>query len=490
MWTIAAIYLLLLQSPESEHRRAVELAAAGDIEQAKAILLTQQDKNPNDKRFPIELAAIGFKAGNYREARRYIHRALRIDPDDIYANDFNATVYLLQNNAEAALKYWNRIGRPHIENVQTDPEVSIDPVLWDRSFAFSPASTLTLEDFQNTKARLEFLDVLSLARFEFVPVGESFDVVLHAIPRTGGIGSGKLSTVAALARGLPYQTVEFDFRNLRSAGLNVSSLLRWDPKNRLARLRAAGPIQKNPRRRLDVSVDGRNEAWDVSQEEFTIQKLKASVGIESQVNARWSWASRLNASSRKSSKLHDRNGTLLTYEANVSYRFFSWPERRLTMDGATSFEFGRRFDKTTSMASLQWFPQAASDDYKATVLFNFGRVGGTVPFDEYFTLGLDRDHDLLLRGHPGTRDGRKGEGPIGPKFLLWNIDLQKNVLKQGLFTVGVGPFVDVAQMAGAASRFIDTGVQVRFLVLGAIRLDFSYGRDLQAGRNAFFYRSR
>ena len=160
------------------------------------------------------------------------------------------------------------------------------------------------------------------------------------------------------------------------------------------------------------------------------------------------------------------------------------------MDGATSFEFGRRFDKTTSMASLQWFPQAASDDYKATVLFNFGRVGGTVPFDEYFTLGLDRDHELLLRGHPGTRDGRKGEGPIGRKFLLWNIDLQKNVLKQGLFTVGVGPFVDVAQMTGTASPFIDTGVQVRFLVLGAIRLDFSYGRDLQAGRNAFFYRSR
>ena len=274
MWTIAALSLFLLQSPESEHKRALELAAAGNIEQAKAILVTEQEKNPNDKRFPIELAAIGFKAGNYREARRYIHRALRIDPDDIYANDFNATVYLLQNNTEAALKYWNRIGRPHIENVQTDPAVSIDPVLWDRSFAFSPASTLTLEDFRNTKARLEFLDVLSLARFEFVPVGESFDVVLHPIPRTGGIGTGKLSTVAALARGLPYQTVEFDFRNLRSAGLNVSSLLRWDPQKRRAWVRAAGPIQKNPQRRLDVSVDGRNENWDLSQEEFTIRKAE------------------------------------------------------------------------------------------------------------------------------------------------------------------------------------------------------------------------
>ena len=490
MWTIAALYLFLLQSPESEHRRALDLAAAGNVEQAKAILVTEQEKNPGDKRFPIELAAIGFKAGNYREARRHIHRALRIDPDDVYANDFVATVYLLQNNTEAALKYWNRIGRPHIENVQTDPAVPIDPVLWDRSFAFSPASILTLEDFRNTKARLEFLDVLSRARFEFVPAGESFDVVLHPIPRTGGIGTGKLTTVAALARGFPYRTVEFDFRNLRSAGLNVSSLLRWDPQKRLASVRAAGPIQKNPRRRFDILADGRNEIWDLPQEEFTLRKLRASAGIESQVNARWSWASRLNASTRRSGKLHDRNGTLLTYEADVAYRFFSWPERRLTMDGGASFEFGRRFNRTTSMALLQWFPQAASDDVKATVSFHFGRVGGAVPFDENFTLGLDRDSELLLRGHPGTRDGRKGEGPIGPKFLLWNIDLQKNVLKQGLFTVGAGPFVDVAQVAGTTPRFMDAGVQVHFLLLSSIRLDFSYGRDLRAGRNAFFYRSR
>ena len=102
MWTIAALYLFLLQSPESEHRRALDLAAAGNVEQAKAILVTEQEKNPGDKRFPIELAAIGFKAGNYREARRHIHRALRIDPDDVYANDFVATVYLLQNNTESA----------------------------------------------------------------------------------------------------------------------------------------------------------------------------------------------------------------------------------------------------------------------------------------------------------------------------------------------------------------------------------------------------
>src|SRR5437868_5038281 len=101
MWIATAALLFLLQSPESEHKRAVDLAETGSLEQAKAILLVEQNKNPRDKRFPTELAGIEFKAGDYGEARRYIRRALQIDPEDVYANDFIATLYLLQNNTEA-----------------------------------------------------------------------------------------------------------------------------------------------------------------------------------------------------------------------------------------------------------------------------------------------------------------------------------------------------------------------------------------------------
>ena len=61
-----ALALLLLQSPELEKNRA------------------------------LELAGIGFRAGNYVDAQRHIRRVLRSEPSNAYANNFLAITYLLQ----------------------------------------------------------------------------------------------------------------------------------------------------------------------------------------------------------------------------------------------------------------------------------------------------------------------------------------------------------------------------------------------------------
>src|SRR5262245_55885929 len=189
MWLASALALLLLQSPQLERNRA------------------------------IELAGIGFRAGNYVEAQRHIRQVLRSEPADAYANDFLATTYLLQDNPEAALKYWNRIGAPRIANVRTEPVAPVDPILWDRAFAFSPAAALFLKDFEDTKARFDSLGVLSRYRFEFLPAGaagEDFDIVVHALP--ADTFGGWPAAAVALGRGLPYETLQYDFRNIHSAG--------------------------------------------------------------------------------------------------------------------------------------------------------------------------------------------------------------------------------------------------------------------------------
>src|SRR5207245_6852395 len=95
-----------------------------------------------DKRFPLELAGIAYKTNKYSEAKTNLRRALRLDEDDAYANDFLATIYLLEDNLEAALKYWNRVGTASAGGIKPDPEPRKDPVLLDRAFAFSPASLL------------------------------------------------------------------------------------------------------------------------------------------------------------------------------------------------------------------------------------------------------------------------------------------------------------------------------------------------------------
>jgi hypothetical protein len=459
MWLATALALLLFQSPQVEKNRA------------------------------IELAGIGFRAGNYVQAQRHIRKVLRSEPDDAYANDFLATTYLLQNNPEAALKYWNRIGAPRIADIRTEPETPVTTILWDRAFAFSPAAPLSLKDFEDTKARIDSLGVLVRYRFEFMPVGaagEDFDIVLRALAANSF--GGWPGTIVALARGLPYQTVQYDLRNIRSAGLNVATLARWDSQKRRLWLQASEPIHRDPRHRVELSLDGRDEGWNTGAQQFRLRKTEAAISIRSQ--ARWSWANRVRASSRTSGKTGDRNGFLLTYEASIRRRVLSVPERRLSVNTSAGFEFGKQFDRTTAMAVLEWLPRSVGDDYKSTVSIQAGRAAGVVPFDEYFALGLDRDHEYLLRGHPGIQDGRKGAGPIGREFLLANFDVQKNLFHGGFFKASAGPFLDVARLRRSEPTSVDTGIQFRVSLVSGLALDFSYGINLHTHRGVFFYRSR
>src|SRR5260370_22352794 len=97
---------------------------------------------PHDPRFPIELAGVAFKQKHYPRATGLLRQALKLAPQDTYANDFLGTLYFLQGNLDAALKYWNRVAKPQVVELRTDPLPQVSPALLDRAFAFSPASML------------------------------------------------------------------------------------------------------------------------------------------------------------------------------------------------------------------------------------------------------------------------------------------------------------------------------------------------------------
>jgi hypothetical protein len=111
--------------------------------------------------------------------------------------------------------------------------------------------------------------------------------------------------------------------------------------------------------------------------------------------------------------------------------------------------------------------------------------------DELWMIGVERDSDLWLRGHIGTRDGRKGSSPIADRYVLSNTDFYRSVWGNGLISVKAGPFVDLARAAGPtiglAPRqwLIDVGGELKLSVLGTAVV-LTYGRDLRNGNNAFF----
>jgi hypothetical protein len=120
-----------------------------------------------------------------------------------------------------------------------------------------------------------------------------------------------------------------------------------------------------------------------------------------------------------------------------------------------------------------------------------GKTFGQQPFDELFMLGLERDNDLWMRAHIGTRDGRKGSAPLGSNYFLANWEINKNIYDNGLFGFRLSPFVDTGKITdsnphlGSQKWLWDTGVQLKFSVL-SVGLTFTYGKDLRSGANAFY----
>lgn len=149
------------------------------------------------------------------------------------------------------------------------------------------------------------------------------------------------------------------------------------------------------------------------------------------------------------------------------------------------------FAKFQGSFETHWFPQASGDDYEMQGRIRAGKTFGEITFDELFVLGVERDNDLWLRGHSGTRDGRKGSAPIGRNYFLSNWEIDKNVYSNSLINLKLGPFLDIGKVTdsspglGSQRWLWDLGVQAKVRALG-LGVAFSYGKDLHSGNHAFY----
>jgi len=239
------------------------LAQFGRFDDAYRALLTGHRIAPNDKRFPIELAGVSFKQKRNKAATAWLRRALHIDPTENYANDFLGTVYFLDGNLEAALKYWNKIDKPFIENLQPDHSLRIRPALLDHALAFSPASKLRLADFETSLVRLDGLQVFPNPRIQLAARTEGkFDAILNLRERNG-FGDNLWQALLSAFSGIAYQTVYPAYDNIAGSAINITSLARWDAQKRRLAASLSGPLHNNPKWRYQFGVDLRNETWDI-----------------------------------------------------------------------------------------------------------------------------------------------------------------------------------------------------------------------------------
>ena len=503
-------------SADLNYYYGVALAHLERLPEAKSALQAGTRLAPCDKRFPTELAGVDFKQNHFSRARHNLHRALRLDPKDSYANDFLATIYFLQGNLEAALKYWNRVGKPKITSVRNEPSLRVRPALLDHAFAFAPESVLTLDQFLASQKRVDMLEIFPSYRFELDARGDgNFDTVFRA-QELNGFGNTKLEALVRLFGGILFQEITPEYYNVHGSAANIRTFLRLDVDKRRAYAWFSSPLEGNPKWRVRFGTDLRNENWTVQSSfagpsiflgALNLRRESIAAEIKRLVGVRWNWSTGVEVSHRDFRSVNP--GTALTPEllargyqikeiSVLNYELWRSPERRVTVTGGVNSQAGRiwsspgqAFEKLQVSLEDRWFPRLVGDDLETVVRLRGGKTFGELPFDELFMLAVQEDNDLWMHGHQGTRHGQKGSAPLGRDYSLASWETDKNVFSNGYLTARLGPLLDVgkswdtSEALGSHKWLFDTGGQAKMRVLG-VGVVLSYGKDLRSGNNAFF----
>jgi tetratricopeptide (TPR) repeat protein len=504
------------QTADLDFLRGLALARQQHWEQARRAFVAGHRKAPNDPRFLVELAGVDYKQNNYLSATRNLRAALRLNSGDTYTLDFLGTIYFLQGNLEAALKYWNAVDKPRLHNVNVQPAPRVKETLLRRAIAFNAPQVLSGDSLLTTHARLENLGIFSRERVGLTSAGNNFDATLHLAERNGW-GDSKLEGAIALLSGLPYATIYPEVYDLGHRAINFTSLVRWDSEKRRAFGTVSTPLFDNPARRLQIYFDARNENWNLSHTLFggaapsdlNMRRIAGGVELRAVVNGRWSWSTGSEIASRSfrnlpgtpsvAEKAFFADATSFAYWLRADRSLLRLPEHRFTVDSSAEGRTGRTFAENLGAfgavrgtLDAHWLPRVSGDDLEMRTRVRAGATLGAVPFDELFQLGVERDNDLWLRGHAGTSGGRKGAAPLGRRYFLTNWEMDKNVYSNGIFAVKLGPFLDNGSITDSSGLFgsqrwlWDTGAQCKVRVLGSVTVVLIYGRDLRGGHNIFY----
>lgn len=483
--------------------RAVALAREQKYEAAKMLLAQGRELFPADKRFPIELAGIAYREHNFNAARRELHRALKLDAHDRYANDFLGTLYFENGNLPAALQYWNRIGKPVLQAVEFAPAPDPNPLLRERTFDFSGGQVLTTVRLEQTNANLERLDILSDVAYRLAPAaGDRFDLIVESAPQTLGLSSWWGRFLPWL-RELSYQGVAPEFLNAGGKAQNVRALLRWDPNKRRATASFEKPWNENPRFEEHFFADIRDELWDVPYIANGIRLLRGeaagdvAIGLTPQLQ--WTLGATITGRTyaRAPASSLFRNGFTATIDNRFDYRLWADSDLRINVNAFALLNTGRFFANAssrivTARGGLDATWSGTGDRWQLREHAETGRTSGAVPIDGQFMLSMERDNDpdLWLRGYIGTLNGRKGSGPIGSSYAISRTDIRRRVLEFPFIRVRAGPFFDAGAVRShvIAGRGLLTcsGLEADVHTASGMRLTVIYGHAFTGGGNVFY----
>jgi hypothetical protein len=151
-------------------RRGVELAQAGNLEEAEQALLAGTQLCPTDAGPWRELAGVRFIQSRWSDAETYAAVAVRLAPADAHARQLLATSRYLMGNLVQALDAWTPLGEPLVDTVTVVGDLRTPHPVVVSATRLQPRQLLTADAFVQASRRVRELPVSSNTRLSYEPL--------------------------------------------------------------------------------------------------------------------------------------------------------------------------------------------------------------------------------------------------------------------------------------------------------------------------------
>ena len=484
-----------------------------EYQKAEDVLKEGGQRFPEDSRFHNELADLFLQNNDVDAARSELSRTLAADPNNSYAVDLLASIDMSEGEVQAALRLWNRSGRPLINDILHNSYLTFGSWVVKDAVSFHPSGVLRYGEWKTTESRLFETENFANVGLEIEPtsVPDQYNAVVRTTPRANTLSGFAFN----LLKGVPLDTSYLDVWNIGNSGINFNGNYRWDKNRRRAEGQLKVPLPIWGLLHLEIGNTWRSERWDLSpsiRPEFRPRArfdyksnglrihVKQIPGYRVEFGAGFEYRNRASKGDLPELSTDSRNTGKVTVETNIRLADGAY-QNRLHLEAFAA--------RRSILGDAQFSGGVAELDNRVTLskdtrtyldwTIKTGTSRGGLPVEDYFVLGLDTHAENPLRGHTAADHGRYGRGPMGTDFVLINTDVDRRLATIPFFnTLGI-PFLTVKWQVffdGAKTwdrnrifqqgkLLLDTGGGVRFET-PTHSFNLIYGRSLREGKNVLF----
>jgi Tfp pilus assembly protein PilF len=519
-------------SAAAHYYLALSRAEQGRMDEARTEFEQVLRIDPQHADACFEIAGINIKASDYPAALSWTKRGLRLSPQDAYGLDLAGTINFLMDSKIEGLRYWNRLNRPHMTELQVHSTESVTRQRIAEEIYLVPGDLLSAQEIDAARWRLRQHRNVRGIKFRPVPGAgpDQYALEIDADTRRG-VGS-RMEFLFNTLSNIGFQTWRLTWWDIAGSGVTTDLLWRWRSDAQRVQLSFDMPRPLHLPVYAGASYNWRDESWYLSgdpdqlQSDFRLRTHEAGVRFLLPLKVpQLSLAASVVTRTRRfdfhgappaAGSDGEKEGPAPLDAARRASWFQLAPVLQLrgrepqSVAGIESrinagLEFGRAWEPVSqglSRYSVSWenrIDWSSQSKLQRTLLLGLhaGYLSDPGLAEDHFILGVGPDADFWLRAHPYLREGKPGNTPLAGEFLLGNLTVASDIKNWKWIKIGALAFLDVAQLprlypGQSIPRVladVGIGVELGSPIVPSRRFTIMWGHDTRSGRNVFYLSS-